>query len=140
MVAWRLLADARENAGLQEWKHEFLVAGVIIAAVLLVVAMLIHVVRLWRKRMAGRPMTNPGEQLTSFRALYERGELSREEYERIRAKLGQKLRKALEVPGPAAGPAATAEAPAEADSPPAPPAEGPRPPSGPPAPGVNGAS
>jgi Short C-terminal domain len=138
MVAWLLLADARENAGLQEWKHEFLVAGVIIAAVLLVVAMLIHVVKTWRKRMAGRPMTYPGEQLSSFRALYERGELSREEYERIRAKLGQKLRKALEVPGPAAAPAA--EATAEAQTPPAPPAEGPRPPSDPPAPGVNGAS
>ena len=48
-----------------------------------------------------------GDELTRFRSLYESGELGREEYERIRAKLGQRLRKELDLPDkkPKAGPA-----------------------------------
>jgi hypothetical protein len=35
-----------------------------------------------------------------FRSLYDRGEISREEFERIRARLGGKLRQELQLPQP----------------------------------------
>ncbi len=65
-------------------------------AALLLGALIILLVQRWRKR-AAREWTSSGEQLTSFRELYERGELSREEYARIRAKLGQRFRAELEA-------------------------------------------
>lgn len=37
-----------------------------------------------------------GNELTSFRALYERGELTKEEYDRLRSKLGKRLKEELD--------------------------------------------
>jgi hypothetical protein len=51
----------------------------------------------WRKR-GDRDTLTPADQLTSFRQSYERGELSQEEYERIRAKLAPKLRQQVNLP------------------------------------------
>jgi hypothetical protein len=50
-----------------------------------------------RKR-ADQSVLTPGDQLAEFRLSYERGELSQEEYERIRAKLGPKLRQQMNLP------------------------------------------
>lgn len=41
--------------------------------------------------------TRPGEEMTSFRALYERGEISKEEYDRIRIRMAEKLKQKLNV-------------------------------------------
>jgi hypothetical protein len=50
-----------------------------------------------RKR-GDQSVLTPGDQLAAFRLSYERGELSQEEYERIRARLGPKLRQQLDLP------------------------------------------
>jgi hypothetical protein len=62
----------------------------------------------WRKRGARDTLT-PADQLTAFRQSYERGELSQEEYERVRAKLAPKMRQQMNLPPtpPTTGPSPT---------------------------------
>jgi hypothetical protein len=50
-----------------------------------------------RKR-ADQSVLTPGDQLAAFRLSYERGELSQQEYERIRARLSPKQRQQLDLP------------------------------------------
>jgi hypothetical protein len=51
----------------------------------------------WRKRDDQDTLT-PIHQLTAFRQSYDRGEMSQQEYERIRAKLAPKLRQQVNLP------------------------------------------
>jgi hypothetical protein len=78
-----LIADAAadkaaDNAQLLLW------GGVLIAALLLGAAILIKADR-WRKRM--NESEDAGDALTAFRLSYEEGEISEEEYKRIRTRL-----------------------------------------------------
>jgi hypothetical protein len=85
------------------WPFVALAFGVILLGIGVIV-----LVDRWRKRSAvDRPSAN--DQLSQFQALYDQGELSREEFDRIRALLGQRLRKEMDVP---ATPAATEGIPA----------------------------
>jgi hypothetical protein len=72
-----------------------------LVAAILLGAMVIYLFDRWRKRSSAQRMPS-GDQLTQFRVLYEQGELSRDEYERIRARLGQRIREEIEVPAPPA--------------------------------------
>jgi hypothetical protein len=106
---------------------------------LLLGALVIALVDRWRKRSRqDRPDT--GDQLSHFRSLYDRGELSREEFEQIRAKLGAKLRQEMKISPksdvPAKGEPPT---PAAAAGPPARGAPGVRPQTAPPRRSVVGA-
>jgi len=99
VVLWRLatMADLQEQQPLDRLS-ELRPVWLALAGTILLGALVIYIVDRWRKRPStGRPES--GDQLTHFRVLYERGELSREEYERIRARLGQRLRQELKVPG-----------------------------------------
>ncbi|HEY1375900.1 MAG TPA: SHOCT domain-containing protein [Gemmataceae bacterium] len=58
----------------------------------------------WRKR-ADRDVLTPADELAAFRQSYDRGELSQEEYERIRAKLAPKVRAQVNLPPKPARPA-----------------------------------
>jgi len=92
-----LLAQA-EKIPAGGWKSPVFLTTLILIGVLLLGAMVIAVVDRWRKRSRqDRPDT--GDQLSHFRSLYDRGELTPEEFERIRSKLGAKLRQELNVPG-----------------------------------------
>lgn len=73
----------------------------------------------WWRRRSGRP--GPNEQLAHFRQLYEREELSPEEYDRVRALLQRRLLEEMQTP-----PAPTAGTPSQ--PPPDPGGETPRPP------------
>jgi hypothetical protein len=142
-----LLAQATERAGgpprVSEWSPRFLWPAVALVAALLIGAIIIALVDRWRKRpLQDRPSAN--DELAEFRSLYERGELSREEYDKIRSRLGERLRQDLDLPAPPATssrpPAAATEpmptAPTVVTEPPTPPANS-EPPSAepPPAPG-----
>jgi hypothetical protein len=71
----------------------------------------------WRKR-ADRDVLTPADELAAFRQSYDRGELSQEEYERIRAKLAPKVRAQVNLPPkPVRGPEPTP--PPESGAPPA---------------------
>jgi len=97
MVApWLALAEA-SKAGEQAWRHQMLWAGPAIAGLLLLAALAIA----WVKRWSMRPphsLLSAGDQLAHFRTLYERGELSPEEFERLRGLLSERLKLELEVP------------------------------------------
>jgi hypothetical protein len=51
----------------------------------------------WRKR-PDREILTPTDQLTAFRQSYDRGEMSQQEYERIRATLAPKVRAQVNLP------------------------------------------
>jgi hypothetical protein len=68
----------------------------------------------WRKR-GDRDILTPSDQLTAFRESYDRGEMSQEEYERIRAKLAPKVRAQVNLPPK---PAKPPDPPAAGDAPP----------------------
>jgi hypothetical protein len=83
-------------------------------ATLLLGALLFAWLDRWRKR-ADRDVLTPTDQLTAFRQSYERGELSQQEYERIRATLAPKVRAQVNLPPQ---PAKAPEPPAAGGDPP----------------------
>ena len=54
--------------------------------------------RLRKRKLRGRPTT--GDQLARFREMHERGELTSEEFQRIRSSLGKRIRRELNMPAP----------------------------------------
>ena len=86
-----------------------------LVAALIAGAVVISYVDRWRKRQALADQAESGEELTGFRAMFERGEITEAEY----AKLRQKVAARVKTP---AKPAAGGEAAAGADPTAAPPA------------------
>jgi ElaB/YqjD/DUF883 family membrane-anchored ribosome-binding protein len=84
-----------------------LAATGLLIGILLVGAAALYYADRWRRRqMADHRSTS--DDLTSFRILYERGELSQTEYDRIRNRLADKIkREAALPPKPAEGPKPT---------------------------------
>jgi hypothetical protein len=68
-----------------------------LVVILLVAALILSWFDRWRKR-TDRSVVSPADQLNAFRLSYERGELSPEEYKRIKAKLAPKIKEQLNVP------------------------------------------
>jgi hypothetical protein len=60
---------------------------------LLLGALIITVVSRWRKKTAGSETQSAVDQLAHFRTLYEKGELSEEEFNSLRSLLGGKIRR-----------------------------------------------
>ncbi len=89
-----------------------LVVSLAMVAALLLGALLILLADRWRRRPAGAGTPSTNDELAHFRSLYEQGLLSPEEFDRIRHKLGGRLRQELDVPSP----------PASSPNPPGPPA------------------
>jgi hypothetical protein len=92
-----------------------------LVVVLLVAAVVLSWFDRWRKR-TDRDVLSPAEQLDTFRLSYERGELSADEYKRIKLRLAPRIKEQLNVP-----PTPTGEAPVTepAASPPPPSPDGP---------------
>jgi hypothetical protein len=96
---------------------QLLWAMVALVATLLLGALIFAWLDRWRRR-GNRDTLTPVDQLTAFRQSYDRGELSQQEYERIRAKLAPKVRQQVNLPpkaanaGPPAAQPATPEPPA----------------------------
>lgn len=90
---------------------EFLLTAGLLAAVLLGGAVVLFVLDRWRKRqLSGREESV--ESLTSFRAMYERGELTETEYQAVRDKMARQVKREVAAANPAAaaplpGPAAS---------------------------------
>jgi hypothetical protein len=100
-----------------------------LAAALIIGAVVIVLVGRWRKSSATLG-PSASDELAQYRALYEQGAISEEEYRKLRSLLGGEMRKNLDVPGKAPAPAADkvqpSPPPPAADEPP--PATGIRPP------------
>jgi hypothetical protein len=74
----------------------FLLPSLALIGVLLLGALIIAIFDRWRRRSRSVSPT-AGDQLSHFRALFDRGELSREEFERIRSQLTPKLKEELKL-------------------------------------------
>jgi hypothetical protein len=89
---------------------EFLLTVGLLAAILLGGAVVLFIVDRWRKRQLAET-ENAVESLTSFRTLYERGDLTEAEYQAVRDKMATRVKQevaaanpgaAAPLPGPAA--------------------------------------
>jgi hypothetical protein len=87
----------------------------LLAGTILVGAVIISWVDRWRKRQMADDQ--PVEQLTQFRSLYESGELTKTEYERIRSQVAERVRG---EPGPTPPTPPAQSAPQEPPAPPSP--------------------
>jgi hypothetical protein len=95
VCAWLVNADATApspSAG-------FPIFWAILPAVVLILiaAAIVAAVKRWRDRPVPERMS-VSEQLSHFRSLYEEGELSADEFARIRTRLGGQLKQELEIP------------------------------------------
>jgi hypothetical protein len=98
VAAWFVVGD---SPAARELPLSLLGGTLLLMGALAVAAIIIIYIGRWVKR----PKTQTSDDLTYYRLLYEKGEFSREEYERIRAKLGQRLREELDLPLPGETPA-----------------------------------
>ena len=80
---------------------ELLITWIILLGALVGGWLMVRAVRQWRKQ-AQAPGPDPAEQLAHFQQLFERGELSAAEWERIRTVFDQEAKPAG-PPGPAEG-------------------------------------
>lgn len=100
-----LFADAREDP-LRSPEVIWGVAGLIVA--LLVGAAVISAVDKWRKRaVAGPTGADATEALSVYRQMYESGEITEEEYAKLRTQVAEKVKKPAPAPKPAAPPTGT---------------------------------
>ena len=76
------------------YQRQLFIAGVTIALVLLLAALILAWVRRLNKRRAAFKL-NAGDQLAQFRVLYERGELSADEFQRLRSLLTERMQREL---------------------------------------------
>ncbi len=77
---------------------QLLWTSLILVAVLLVAAVVVAWINRWRRQRDAQEDLSPNVQLAQFRALYERGTISQEEFERLRTLLGARMRESLGVP------------------------------------------
>lgn len=82
-------------------KFRLLVAGLCLAAALLVGALVIALVNRWRRRSDAKDDLSPSAQLAHFRSLYEAGTISQDEFNRLRTLLSGQMRETLGVHAPA---------------------------------------
>jgi uncharacterized membrane protein len=75
----------------------------ILLAVALVGIVVLYLITRWRKQVGAR-QPSASEQLSEFREMYEQGQLSREEFDRLRNLLGERMRREME--GKSAAPTA----------------------------------
>jgi hypothetical protein len=87
-------------------KIDLIVTTLLLAAALLLAALILKLVDRWRKQR-GDEVQSQEDQLAHFQQLHWKGELSKEEFERIQALLGAQIRKEEAPPKPAAPPLPT---------------------------------
>jgi hypothetical protein len=74
------------------WNPQLLIASLWLVGILLAAAAVVAVINRWR-RNSRVDRLSASDQLAQYRTLYEQGELSREEFERLRGLLGGQLRR-----------------------------------------------
>jgi hypothetical protein len=95
-TAGRAVVMAHVPAAPSVWDPRLLWATVGLVAIVLAGVLLILWINSWRKRTGSKSLS-ANDQLAHFRELYERGELSHGEFDRIRATLAPQLRQELGI-------------------------------------------
>jgi len=109
-----LLAERDIGEMIQSAEFLWLVAALV--GTMLLGAILISWIERWRKRQLTDSPVSDVQQLGHYRAMFERGELTQEEYDRIKRKEARRLRNKI-VP-PEAGQQAPSVQPAPQEPPP----------------------
>jgi len=109
VAAWQLCVAEPVPVPPRFWDPELLIPGLVLVGAILIGALIVHCVNQWRTRPAP-PTLTANEQLAGFRELYEQGQLSQGEFERIKARLAPLVRAELNIPQPKGGEAASASA------------------------------
>lgn len=78
--------------------QDFIVWSLVFAGVLLVAAVVFMFFDRWRKRPTGETARDESLSLSSFKEMYENGELTEAEYEKIKAKWAAKVKANMGVP------------------------------------------
>jgi hypothetical protein len=82
----------------------FVLPGLYLAAALLVCAGVVYLARRWA--LSGRDdRVTPSDQLALYRSLYEKGDMTQEEFDKLRSHLGAQLRQSADAPPAPAPPA-----------------------------------
>ena len=117
-----VLADRDVTDIVQDPEFLWLVGALV--ATLIVGAIMISWIERWRKRQLSDSPKADVEQISTYRAMFERGDLSKEEYDRIKQKEAHRLRDKLTAQATkrsSAGPEPPAQpSPQEPESPPPP--------------------
>lgn len=74
---------------------DLLLTGAILALVLMAAAILIALMGRWTKSTAHCDLTDPHEEMTRYRLMRDRGQISEEEFERVRLVMQSQIRKQL---------------------------------------------
>ena len=97
-----LLAEGGRPAG-NPWDRPELLYGTLgLAGAFLAGGFVLYLVDRWRKRGTG-PAGGDLAELTGFRGMLERGEITEEEYDRLRRKVAAKVKPAAAPTSPVAG-------------------------------------
>jgi len=79
--------------------QDFIVYSLVLAGLLLLAAVIFFIFDRWRKKpVGGESARDVSLSLGSFKEMYENGELTEAEYERIKAKWAAKLKEKTSVP------------------------------------------
>lgn len=99
--------------------EDFLVYSLILVGVLLAAAVVFYFLERWRRsNPKGEADREAGMSLTSFREMYENGEITESEYQRLKEKMASKIKGAKDIPAPPPPP--PVQPPPPADTPPNP--------------------
>ena len=101
--------------------QDFIVWSVVFAGVLILAAVVFVFFDRWRKKPTGESTRDVSLSLNSFKEMYENGELTEAEYERIKAKWAAKIKEKTGTPASQAAPPAQPPDPVLPPVPPAPP-------------------
>jgi hypothetical protein len=82
-----------------DWRDTLWATLGLVGAVMVGVLVIWYVDR-WRKR-AAEPAESDDDRLAHFQELFDKGEISPQEFERIRGIFGKRLRQRLDLPAPA---------------------------------------
>lgn len=74
---------------------DLLLTGAILALVLMAAGILIALMGRWTKSTAHCDLTDPHEEMTRYRLMRDRGQISEEEFERVRLVMQSQIRKQL---------------------------------------------
>jgi uncharacterized membrane protein len=97
--------------------QDFVIWSLVLAGILLLAAVVFLIFDRWRKKPVVESARDLSLSLNSFKEMYENGELTEAEYEKIKAKWAAKLREKSAVPAapppdpPPTGPTPPADAP-----------------------------
>jgi len=96
-AAWLVSVAATDPAPPRFWDPRLLATVLALIGVILLGALFLYWIDRWRKKST-LPTLTANQQLANFRELYEQGEISQREFERIKARLAPLLREELHVP------------------------------------------